>query len=86
MWSVIADATPDVSHRDQLVVVARYVGPDSGEPTERLVDISDINDKTGDKAEAIISPVDQKSLDKDGIVFQSYDYLSSMSVVLRGCQ
>ena len=70
MWSVFADTTPDVSHRDQLVVVARYVGPGSGEPTECLVDI---NGKTGDgQAQGIIASVDQKSHDKDGIVFQ-YD-------------
>ena len=29
-WSIIADTTPDVSHRDQLVVVARYVGQAQG--------------------------------------------------------
>ena len=47
MWSAITDTTPDVSHVDQLVVVARYVSPGSGEPTERFVDISDINKKNG---------------------------------------
>ena len=67
MWRVIADTIPDVSHRDQLIVVARYVGPDSGEPTERLVGISGINDKTGDgQAQGIVASVDRKSLDKDG--------------------
>ena len=43
----ITDTTPDVSHRDQLVVVARHVSPGSGEPIERLVDFSDINKKNG---------------------------------------
>ena len=67
MWSVIDDTTPDVLHRDHLVVVARYVGPDSGEPTKHLFNISDINDKTGDgQAQGIIASVDQKLLDKDG--------------------
>jgi hypothetical protein len=87
MWSVIADTTPDVSHTDQLAVVARYVCSDSGIPIERLVDIKDINDKTGDgQAQEIIASLDKKLLDKDGIVFQSYDYTSSMSGVFRGCQ
>ena len=45
MWSVIADTTPDVSHTDQLAVVVRYVSSDSNFPTERLVDIKNINDK-----------------------------------------
>ncbi|CAB3989752.1 zinc finger MYM-type 1-like [Paramuricea clavata] len=87
MWSVIADTTPNVSHTDQMAVVARYVCPDSGLPTERLVDIKDINDKTGDgQALAIIASLDRKCLDKNGIAFQSYDFTASMSGVFRGCQ
>ena len=42
MWSVIADTTPDVPHTDQIAVMARYVGPDSGLPTERMVDMKDM--------------------------------------------
>ena len=45
MWSVIADTT-EMSHLDQLAVVARYVDLDFNLPVERLVDIKDINDKT----------------------------------------
>ncbi len=87
MWSVIADTTPDVSHTDQLAVVAQYVCSDSGIPIECLVDIKDINDKTGDRqAHEIIASLDKKLLDKDGIVFQSYDYTSSMSGVFCGWQ
>ena len=87
MWSVITDTTPDASHTDQLAVVVRYVSSDSNFPTERLVDIKNINDKTGDgQAQAIISSLDRNKLDKDGITFQSYDYTSSMSGIFRGCQ
>ena len=87
MWSVIADMTPDVSHTDQMAVVAGYVCPDSGLTTERLVDIKDINDKTGDgQALVIIASLDRKCLDKDSIAFQSYNFTASMSGVFRGCQ
>eukprot|EP00794_Sanderia_malayensis_P016280 gene16280-17918_t len=45
--TVIADTTPDASHVDQLSVVARYMHP-SGNMQERLVDMTDIDKKTGD--------------------------------------
>ena len=81
MFSVIADTTPDVSHVDQLSVVARYVDKD-GNPQERLVDIKEIHDKTGEgHAQGILSSLNEKSIDTDNTVFQSYDYTSSMSGV-----
>ena len=86
MFSVIADTTPDVSHVDQLSVVARYVDVE-GNPQERLVDIKELHDKTGDgHAQGILSSLNDKCLDTTNIVFQSYDYTSSMSGVFKGCQ
>ncbi|CAB3983432.1 zinc finger MYM-type 1-like [Paramuricea clavata] len=86
MFSVIADTMPDVSHVDQLSVVARYVDKD-GIPQERLVDIRELHDKTGEgHAQEIIFSLNAKSVDTNGIVFQSYDYTSSMSGVFKGCQ
>ncbi|CAB4028662.1 zinc finger MYM-type 1-like, partial [Paramuricea clavata] len=86
MFSVIADTTPDVSHVDQLSVVARYVDKD-GIPQERLVDIRELHYKTGEgHAQEIIFSLNAKSVDTNGIVFQSYDYTSSMSGVFKGCQ
>ena len=86
MFSVIADTTPDVSHIDQLSVVARYVNAE-GNPQERLVDIKVIHDKTGDgHAQGIISSLNEKCLDTADVVFQSYDYTSSMSGIYKGCQ
>ncbi len=86
MFSVIADTTPDVSHVDQLSVVARYVNAE-GNPQERLVDIKVIDDKTGDgHAQGIISSLNEKCLDTADVVFQSYDYTSSMSGIYKGCQ
>jgi hypothetical protein len=86
MFSVIADTTPDVSHVDQLSVVARYVDKD-GNPQERLIDIKEIHDKTGEgHAQGILSSLNEKSIDTDNTVFQSYDYTSSMSGIFKGCQ
>ena len=86
MFSVIADTTPDVSHVDQLSVVARYVDKEGG-PQERLVDIKEIHDKTGEgHAQQILSSLNAKSVNTDSIVFHSYDYTSSMSGSFKGCQ
>ena len=71
MFSVITDRTPDVSHVDQLSVVARYVN-EAGNPQERLVDIEEIHDKTGDgHAQGILSSLNDKRIDTANMVFQS---------------
>ena len=84
--SVMADTTPDASHLDQLSVVLRYVTP-SGAMHERLVDMHDIDKKTGDgQALAILTSLRKKEFNTETIVFQSYDYTSSMSGKFKGCQ
>jgi len=46
MYSVLADTTPDVSHKDQLAICVRYV--DSfGKISERLLEFCKAIDKTG---------------------------------------
>ncbi len=86
IFSIMADTTPDTSHLDQLSVIARYVN-EEGIPNERLVDIRDIDDKTGDgQAKAILTSLESQGIDSDRIVFQSYDYTSSMSGKFKGCQ
>ena len=47
MFAIIADTTPDVSHADQLSVVARYVDQE-GHAQGRLVDMQELEDKTGE--------------------------------------
>ena len=72
--TVIADTTPDVSHVDQLSVVARYMDP-HGNLQERLVDMTDIDKKTGDgQAKQILKSWNKRELNSSSIVFQSYDY------------
>lgn len=42
----MADKTPDLSHKDILSVVVRFVN-DEGKPEERLLEVCGIVDKTG---------------------------------------
>jgi hypothetical protein len=86
MFAIIADTTPDVSHVDQLSVVARYVDQE-GHVRERLVDMREIEDKTGEgHAQGILAALNENSISTANIVFQSYDYTSSMSGIFKGCQ
>ncbi|KAF0764466.1 zinc finger MYM-type protein 1-like [Aphis craccivora] len=86
MYSVMADTTPDVSHKDQLSVCVRYV--DSlGEISERLLEVCEANDKTGlGIAEKINDVLKKNGLSVQNIAFQSYDFASSMSGKLNGTQ
>ena len=67
--TVIADTTPDVSHVDQLSVVARYMDP-HGILRERLVDMTDIDKKTGDgQAKQILKSWNIRELNSSSIAF-----------------
>lgn len=71
MLAVIANATPDVSHMDQLSVVARYVGQ-GGHAQERLVDMREISDKMGEGHDkAILAALNERSINPANIAFQS---------------
>ncbi len=48
MYSVMADTTPDVSHKYRLAITCRYVDA-NGEPRERLISLTETKDKTGDR-------------------------------------
>ena len=83
-FAVMADTTPDTSHLDQLSLVLRYVTPQCV-VRERLVDMRDIDSKTGDgQATAIVESLRSKEYNTESIVFQSYDYTSSMSGQFKG--
>ena len=86
MYSVMADTTPDVSHKDRLAIACRYVDK-IGQPRERLVSLTEAKDKTGEGgATEIIESLTEQGLDLDVLCFQSYDYTASMSGRFNGVQ
>ena len=86
MYSVMADTTPDVSHKDRLAIACRYVDK-IGQPRERLVSLTEAKDKTGEGgAIEIIESLTEQGLDLDELCFQSYDYTASMSGRFNGVQ
>ena len=86
VFSIMADTTPDVSQKDQMSVICRYVDVNGG-VRERVIDIKEVRDKTGEgQASAVIQSVDNKGLDNARITFQSYDFTNSMSGQYNGMQ
>ena len=75
VFSIMADTSPDVSHKNQMSVICRYVDQD-GAAHERLLDLKEVRDKTEhSQATAIVQLVDQNGLDNKSIDrFQSYDF------------
>ena len=67
-------------------MVARYVDQE-GHAQEHLVDMQELEDKTGEgHAQGILAALDETALSSADIIFQSYDYTSSMSGVFKGCE
>ena len=86
MFSVMADTTPDGEHTDRLSVALRYVNS-TRKPTERLLDLSKTEDKTGlGQAKDILSTITQCDLNTDSLYFQSYDFAAAMSGESNGAQ
>ncbi|KAL4084673.1 hypothetical protein QTP88_027600 [Uroleucon formosanum] len=86
LFSVMADTTPDNSHKDRLAICLRYVN-NNGKAIERLLEIAEGVGKTGlGTAKQIIEILTQHSLGTDNLVFQSYDYASNISGQFNGTQ
>lgn len=86
MYSVMADTTPDVSHKDRLAIACRYVN-EEGEPRERLISLGEAKDKRGEGgAKEIIETLTKHKLKLSDICFQSYDYAAAMSGKFNGVQ
>ncbi|CAI6371974.1 unnamed protein product [Macrosiphum euphorbiae] len=86
LFSVMADTTPDNSHKDRLAVCLRYTN-NNGKAIERLLEIAEGVDKTGlGTAKQIIDILTKHSIGTDNLVFQSYDYASNMSGQFNGTQ
>ena len=85
-FAVVADTTPDKSHRGQISLVIRYVNKRI-DIKERLVKISEIKGKTGTEfAEKVLSMLEELHISSGGIRFQCYDTTSSMSGKYNGAQ
>nr|XP_047122341.1 zinc finger MYM-type protein 1-like [Hydra vulgaris] len=83
MFSIMADTTPDVSHSDKLAIAVRYVDNNCN-IKERIVQICEVADKTGDGiADLIISTINNLQLDVNSVVFQGYDYAALCPVTLK---
>ena len=75
----MAHTMPDVSQKDQMSVICRYVDVNDC-VRERVINMKEVRDKTGEgQASAVIQSVDNKGLDNARITFQSYDFTNSMS-------
>lgn len=86
MYSIMADTTPDVSHKDRLAIACRYVDAE-GQPRERLMSLTEAKDKTGEGgAEEIIESLNKHEMNLNELCFQSYDYTASMSGRFNGVQ
>ena len=49
MYAIMADTTPDVSHKGRLALACRYVSS-SGQPIERIASLGEATDKRGEGA------------------------------------
>ena len=86
LFAVSADTTPDLSNKDQMAIVCRFVDS-NGFPKERLVNLEAVNSKTGEAtADQIITALNAKGLDTDMLMFQSYDFTNSMSGTFKEAQ
>jgi hypothetical protein len=86
MYSVMADTTPDVSHKDRLAIACRYVDK-KGQPRERLLSLTEAKLKTGEGgATEIVPSLTKHGMNLDELCFQSYDYTASMSGRFNGVQ
>ena len=85
-FSVMADTTPNMSHKDIMSIVVRTAS-ENGEIRERLLKSVECTDKTGKgMAELILSSLHKEGIDTSKMAFQSYDYASSMSGQFKGVQ
>ena len=85
-FTVMADTTPDMSHKDMLSVVIRICDK-LGNPKEYLLEIRESLDKTGlGIAKDIVNILHTNQIDLNFLSFQSYDFASCMSGEFNGTQ
>ena len=82
----MADTSPVTANTDRLVVAVRYVDEENS-PTERVLEMKEAIDKTGEgQAKEILESLESEISSTDGLVYQSYDYTASMSGIYNGAQ
>ncbi len=85
-FGVSADTTPDLSHKDQMATVCRYIDS-CGDAKERLISMKSVCTKACDAtAKEIIKVLQNSSLNTEELSFQSYDFTNSMSGCFNGAQ
>ena len=88
MYSVKADSSPDTSNTDRLVVAVCYVD-ENNVPNERVLEMKETTDKTAGKGQAkeILDSLKARiPSGQDALMYQSYDYTTSMSRIFNGAQ
>ncbi|KAG8582256.1 hypothetical protein GDO81_007971 [Engystomops pustulosus] len=88
-FAIICDATPDVSHTEQNVIVLRYVyrDPQNGKWNieERFIEFCDFFQKTGEEiADMIMSRLNEHAIDLQDCRGQGYDNGANMSGRIKG--
>ncbi|CAG9830216.1 unnamed protein product [Diabrotica balteata] len=85
-FSIMADTTPDLSHKDILSLVIRYAD-NKGNIHERLIKTVEFCHKSGlGMAELLIKCLSELEIDSSKLAFQSYDFASNMSGRFNGVQ
>lgn len=89
-YSLICNATPDVSHKEQNVILLRYVVQkenDQWDVTERFLQFEEFSGKTGHEiSEMILKTLEEHHIDIADCRGQGFDNGSNMSGKVKGVQ
>ena len=74
IYSVTADTSPDTSNTNRPLVAVRFVD-ETNSPKERVLEMKEAIDKTGERqAKEILDSLNFKLSRESELVYQSYDY------------
>lgn len=90
-YGMILDCTPDISRKEQMVLVLRYVHFDTSkrlfEIKESYIEFLNITESTGEAiADTTVKKLNQLGLDVNNMRAQAYDNGSNMKGIHRGVQ
>ena len=82
----MADTSPDTSNTDRHVVAVRYVDG-TNSPRERVLEVKEAIDRTGQgQVKEILDSLNSRVSNESELLYQSYDYTTSMSGNFKGAQ